>query len=789
MTLCKRLGAIALVIVLLAGGIGAWPGGAQIDAEPPLPVAALGQHPRILLTSAYIEETLRPRREANTPTWVALAAYLDSGAPEADAEWTPGAAVRSLAAGWLVTGEFRYAERAQKLMVDLVNRVEMHPVMTGAGGFDGEFMEQVAALAVGYDWLYSALTGQDRAALRDVLWRASVRLRDPAADTDNIVWLDGALLAFGNYEPRWLWALTATGLALSGEHPDASSLLSFCRKTLVGSVIPALDLQTGGAWAEGPVYGFIANWPRVQTALAWWTAAGENYFDDTRWWYDRLAYDLFLYYPTPARTYNQDWGEPIHDYPSIIGDSERYHGAAAYGRAQDLLLRAVFAGSAHANWMDWFLRQPPDSAPDWMAVEEFLWRDPEWAGFPPPDLTWTAPYAGHVFMRSNWVNADGQLDPGATYVSFVAGDRLAYHQFYDQGSFTLFHNGADLVVRSGVYSGDGTSDHDANYYVRTIAGNTILVCDLAENFDGIRPNGERDVWLNDCGQRTMRPASRTAINVEYLLENWRAYDTGSIVRQGEIDGITYLRADITGAYNSTVYATPENRAKVSLVQRELVYLRPGTVIVSDRVNTTYPSYTPMTLFHFQAAPQPDGLFFRVQVDGSALYLQNMLPDSRVTLVEGYEVAGQLIDESWGEPVSNTFEDQPYGIYRLEITPANPDMAYWFLTTLIAQNAEADRPAENLLVLGEGVRGVVRGDVQVMFDLNPGDGADVTAAVFPLSSGVRQMLLTGLRPNAVYRLEAEGSFVQTVQADAAGLLLLNDVPPGEISLGLDEAESE
>jgi hypothetical protein len=301
--------------------------------------------------------------------------------------------------------------------------------------------------------------------------------------------------------------------------------------------------------------------------------------------------------------------------------------------------------------MDWFLRQPPDFMPGWLSSEEFLWRDPEASGEPPDVTTWYAPYNGHVFMRSNWVNDGGQLDTTATYVSFNAGDRITYHQFYDEGNFTIFHNGEDLVVRSGVYSGDGTSDHDVNYYVRSIAANTILVCDLAENFDGIRPNGERDVWLNDCGQRTMHPASRTAINTEYLFENWQSYDTGTITRFGEAGGATYLRADITGAYNSTVYTTPENRAKVSAVIREFVYWRPGRVIVSDRVITTYPSYTPIDVFHFQSEPSPSGLFFGSLVRDSAIYAQNLLPNSQVTMVPGFQVAGETVDKSWGEPVA------------------------------------------------------------------------------------------------------------------------------------------
>ncbi len=509
-------------------------------------------------------------------------------------------------------------------------------------------------------------------------------------------------------------------------------------------------------------------------------------FDDTTWWYDRLAYDMFLYHPGQTTTYDEDWGDPMHSYPSIIGDSERYHGAVYYGRAQDELLRAVFAGTAHAAWMSWFLSQPPDFMPGWMSSEELLWRDPAAQGTPPPVTTWFAPYNGHVFLRSDWATEADTLDQSATYVSFNAGDRLAYHQFYDEGSLTIYHNGEELLVHSGVYSGDGTSDHDANYYVRTIAANSLLICDLAEDFDGIRPNNERDVWLNDCGQRTMNPASRTAINVTNLVANWQSYDTGTITRFGETGSMTYLRADITGAYNSTVYTTPENRAKVSAVIREFVYMRPNVVILSDRVVTTYPDFTPMAVFHFQTEPTPSGLFYGSLVRDSALYMQNFLPNSTVTMVAGYLVAGQEVNTSWGEPVSNTFERDPYGYFRLEITPAAIGLENWFLTAFIAQDADQTPPAPGAMVPGDGVRGVVLGTAQVMFDSVPEDGEDLTAAAFQVGIGVTQVLVTGLTPDADYTLQGDAGFTRTQTADDAGLILIEGAPAGTLRVALAES---
>jgi len=65
----------------------------------------------------------------------------------------------------------------------------------------------------------------------------------------------------------------------------------------------------------------------------------------------------------------------------------------------------------------------------------------------------------------------------------------------------------------------------------------------------------------------------------------------------------------------------------------------------------------------------------------------------------------------------------------------------------------------------------------MFDLTPEDGRSVTAATFQIGVGVAHTLLTGLEPGAEYALDGAGDFLQTFIADAAGLILVSDAPPG------------
>ena len=291
---------LLLLITLLPRGLEAQVG------EPSLPVAEVPTaRPRILLTETYIERILIPRVEDGASTWRRLQAYVDSPQPEADMQQAPQQVARSLAVAHLVTGNPDYANRAQIALLQMVNRLESHPAMTGNASFDAEFLDLVAGVAVIYDWLYTSLTPTDRAALTDVLLRAADLLDDPSRGIDRAyISTDEETFRFAAYDhwgPRVTWAAAATGIALLGESEAAPQHLDYGRALLTGWMIPALDDLSGGAWAEGPTFGFLAGWNTVQTAAAFWTALGENYFDDTNWWYDRIAYDMFLTYPTVQR--------------------------------------------------------------------------------------------------------------------------------------------------------------------------------------------------------------------------------------------------------------------------------------------------------------------------------------------------------------------------------------------------------------------------------------------------------------------------------------------------------
>jgi len=90
------------------------------------------------------------------------------------------------------------------------------------------------------------------------------------------------------------------------------------------------------------------------------------------------------------------------------------------------------------------------------------------------DLSRRFHVSGQVLVRDTWSSDAALLEFKSS--SFFADN----HFHFDQNSFTLFYK-APLLIDSGKYDSYG-SDHWQNYYRRSIAHNTMLVFDPAEEF-------------------------------------------------------------------------------------------------------------------------------------------------------------------------------------------------------------------------------------------------------------------------------------------------------------------
>jgi hypothetical protein len=740
-------------------------------------------HPRIYLTPAKLA-VLRARALPSNLRWTQLKAEADEPGDEYN--------MHAKALVGVITGTDSYCDEAILLALDQI-----------ANPYDSS--EKAGGLAVIYDHCHAQLT--------------------PAQQDDFInyfnTWGDDTpkgedVSGWGNYWPRYGYSYALMGLATYGDNPRAQEWIDEYRhRRYRDNDLLLLDhIADGGAWPEGMIYDWIANWPRVKGIDAWRTATGEDLFESTGWFKDRLGYLLLHRWPGVA----DQWGNYFHSYLST-GDTERNRGSIAnYGRIMALILVERFPDEPFSRQLQAYLSAPPaNNSRGFLYSEEFLWFNPGQAVESPTLDTHYAAGTGTLFMRSGWPDGAADTDPGATHITFQCGDHFTYHQHYDQNSFTLFKHG-DLLLDSGVYSGDGLSSHDINYYVRTIAHNTLVVYNPGEDFSSARP----DATSTDGGQRSMYPASRSPNTLEYFQMHGVHYDTGDILRFEDDAYYTYALGDATKAYNNPTYnqtmdtGLDGNVAKVSCFQREFVYLRPQKpgsreyIVIFDRVGVTQAAFSgenTKLLFHtlneptVNATPTPISpgetlymgadLATAISGDGK-VFIKTLLPENRNFRkvggrgVKAFWVFDENYDWHWnsGEPQprpTNDFEDIPHGEWRLELESADTGLHHNFLTVLYPTGKDTVQMPGTALITGTGVAGVHIADSSlnraVLFSLSNDGGAPVG----PITYAFRQTrstyhlifdLLPGTRYNLTNSLE-DGLRSVTLTPNPTGIHRVSD----------------
>jgi heparin/heparan-sulfate lyase len=198
---------------------------------------------------------------------------------------------------------------------------------------------------------------------------------------------------------------------------------------------------------------------------------------------------------------------------------------------------------------------------------------------------------------------------------FKCGDRFTAHQHLDNGHFMIYRR-APLAGDGGHYDGFGSS-HDVNYHLRTIAHSTILVRDPSERWPGIRAG---KVTGNDGGQHHDWPHHNGAVVDPAAWKKDRArYDIADLLAFEDGGAYVYVAGDCTRSYSAK---------KMKKFVRQIVYLRPGTFVVFDRVRSTFKK-----TWLLQAAKVPkDGVIANGE---GRLFVQTVLPErAKMRVVSG-----------------------------------------------------------------------------------------------------------------------------------------------------------
>lgn len=319
---------------------------------------------------------------------------------------------------------------------------------------------------------------------------------------------------------------------------------------------------------------------------------------------------------------------------------------------------------------------------------------------------------GRIVARTGW--EEGPKAPVAMAEMKISPWMFNNHQHLDAGHFQVWYKGA-LACDSGAYS-YGTN-HDVNYYKRTIAHNTVTVLDPDEQFEWTHSKWDgKTPIVNDGGQRWPAKATEPT-TLEMLKAN--GHEVGRVLAHAIGPDpakplFSHLAGDLTGAYSK----------KIERFIRSFVFLNledathPAALLVYDRVRSAKPSFKKTWLLHCPDQPTLAEAAFSVHGTwGGRMEASVLLPargDSRLETIGGpgreFTVNGVNIAPDSNKKGGSEYEE--FG-WRIELSPKTPRNDDRFLVAMQMMD-EGKAPLPLTPIEGDGWTGVLIANRAVIF---------------------------------------------------------------------------
>lgn len=514
------------------------------------------------------------------------------------------------------------------------------------------FGHDLARCAIVYDLCYPAWMAAERAKFHDYVNNTV----DANLQSETHVFHNG----WYGYKQ---WGIGLAGYATYHENDRAPEIIEALEEEYRTRAAPALELAgAGGGWAEGYyVHYWLYEWLFFCEAAR--RCEGVDYYAMApNFFSQRAIAGTFEMYPG-IREYGSRRPVPMGD-----GGGRLFGGDRDKSLSARRILANYYRDDPAHQAVHAFNETTPRSSVGVYAYKDFLWRDttvPQ-GNLDQFKLSHLSPGAGYVYARNSW-------DDDATYFFFKCGDRFTAHQHLDVGHFLIYKH-EELTGDGGHYDDFGTK-HDVNYHLRTIAHSTILIHDPGENtWRRIRAG---PVSGNDGGQSHAWPHHNGAVvDAQAWRRDRSLYDIADILAFEDRGAYLYVAGDATRAYS---------REKLDYFTRQIVYLRPDTFVVFDRVKSKRPELKKTWLL--QAMKKPTGEAPRLVVTNAKgrLFVQTLLPEkAHVRLVSGDELY-----RYGGEAYPPRRDTGPAPECRIEVSPSAPAAVDYFLHVLTAADSQTE----------------------------------------------------------------------------------------------------
>lgn len=813
---------IAFLAALSAGGAA---------AAPVIPT-----HPRLLF-NASDRARLLARKNANDPSWQALKARADTlagytihpyktagsgDAPLGTIYYTYQgegwlSATIPLAIAYQLTGDTRYSGKLIDLATEMI-RAQSDPDNNPPNGappiqLDSYYASRNVAstLAFIYDHCYDQLTTSLKAQMVALMnaYYDDVRVNGYQAQIYSNA-------ADGNYFGGHLYGVGLMGYASAGDNPRAQELIDWARIRFDGTpsaILPAAAVPD--AWrtqcfdgGQKPAVALDFNGPAVSGAPF------KGGFDFQGWSYGSEEFSRMIDYMLTVRSAT---GEDIlvphagwfHEilraekhalFPNRFmidptGDWGGYQGAVI-SRGLPTRLAFLLAGTPDGPGAQHLagpgIAEPtiPDvqvfPAAEW---EELLFGDPTrpaaelvlppyYTAFSPAYPQGAASPGGtngaipYFLMRSDWSET-------ATWASIQMGTQWwDDHQKYAAGHLFLARGSDHLLVSASDWKSAQDVDGSPIHGGAGVLGPSLEYQESSLN---------NTLYFDDFGdfQSTNQIASGGQL----------AVGTDQVIADELNQSFSYVRSDLSTAYNRNGDPSDEPNRKLDFFHRSFLYLRAANVfVVYDQVKAK-PSDNPRGPYrkhlrwHLPERPEINGRMARLDKGQSRLFLDTVLPSGASLKVVDELTNPDPCDGS--DPACVPFGISNAGTYRVEVRdPQNP--AYVpFLTVLQPGSVTSSAPTSTAIssidgtmigveiVQASGARQIV------LFNAQAGQvPPPITSTSYLVASaGQATHTLLGLVPGARYTVALSDGVVRVDQS-AGGERTAS--PAGALSFSLGTA---
>jgi hypothetical protein len=169
--------------------------------------------------------------------------------------------------------------------------------------------------------------------------------------------------------------------------------------------------------------------------------------------------------------------------------------------------------------------------------------------------------------------------------------------------------------------------------------------------------------------------------------NRDAFERGRIIAYQNLPEFMYVAGDSTRAY------APR---KCKLCLRQIVFVRPHTIVMLDRVVSTLPEQRKTWVMHCANQPQIAGPNVKIANGGGELFVQTLLPaGATIQAIHGYTYDGQDFP-----PAVQTLS----AAWRIEVAPGEPaceDIFLHVMSTEAAPDAHLVQSAGAVGARGDG----------------------------------------------------------------------------------------